>query len=192
MDEQVNQWLAEYRGGDTEALARIVEEYRRPLFGFILNMLTNKGEANEVFQEVWLRAIRHLPTYREKRFLSWLFRIAHNLMIDRARKAKPMVELAPGPGEKEDPLDRLAVSHGIGPDREAAGRELGNRIANAVAALPPEQKEVFLLRTSGDMPFKDIARIQGASINTALGRMQYALAKLREALKQDYEALSGG
>ena len=69
---------------------------------------------------------------------------------------------------------------------------MGARIEAAVRSLPQEQREVFLLRTEGDVPFKDIARIQGTSVNTALARMQYALQKLRTELKGDYETLGRG
>ena len=88
MDLQAGKWLADYRRGDTEALGRLVEQYRRPLYGFILNMTEGREDADEVFQEVWFRALRSLDRYRDRRFLSWLFRLAHNLIIDRARRRK--------------------------------------------------------------------------------------------------------
>jgi RNA polymerase sigma-70 factor (ECF subfamily) len=182
-------WLAAYRGGDVEALARLVDHFRRPLFGFILRMTEGRDDADEVFQEVWFRAIKHLPGYRDQRFLSWLFRIAHNLIIDRARKARPVTEL---PRDREgggDPFEDRVADRRIGPAREAAGKDLGRRISRAVARLPDEQRAVFTMRTEGDLPFKDIARIQGVSINTALARMHYALAKLKQELAEDYEAL---
>ena len=70
-----------------------------------------------------------------------------------------------------------------------ADRDLGQRIESAVRQLPEEQKEVFLMRVRGDLPFKDIAAIQGVSINTALARMQYAIVKLRNALKSEYDTM---
>lgn len=178
-------WLEQYRQGDVQALGLLVEHYRRPLFGFILRMTEGRGDPEEVFQEVWFRAIRNLGKYKPKSFLSWLFRIAHNLIIDRARSAKPLQSLQEA-GEDETPLeDRLAGS-GHDPARQAGSSDLGRRIARAVDRLPEEQRAVFLMRTEGDLPFKEIAKIQGTSINTALARMQYALAKLREELKDEY------
>ena len=187
MDAPENAWLAEYRRGNVEALGHLVEHFRRPLFGFILRMTEGRGDAEEIFQETWLRAIRSLDSYREKRFLSWMFRIAHNLVIDRARRAKPTVD----PADGADPAEDRIPAPGAGPAAEAASRDLGARITRAVGRLPVEQKEVFLMRTEGDVPFKEIARIQGVPINTALARMQYALAKLRDVLKEDYKDIAG-
>jgi RNA polymerase sigma-70 factor (ECF subfamily) len=190
MAKPEHEWLALYRKGDVEALGKLVEHYRRPLFGFILKMTEGQKDAEDVFQEVWFRAIRRLDRYRDKSFLSWLFRIAHNLVIDRARKAKPMVELHRDPEHPmEDPVETRLPDPSLGPDTRVAGHDLGHRIAEAVRQLPPEQREVFVMRTEAELPFKEIAKIQGTSINTALARMQYALAKLKSMLRDDYEAL---
>jgi len=185
------EWLKAYREeGDVEALGKLVEHCRRPLFGFILRMTPNPTEAEEVFQEVWFRAIRKLDVYRDQRFLSWLFKIAHNLVIDRARKAKPMVDLHVREDERGDPMDNRIPAAGLSPAAQAAGHDLGHRIAEAVNRLPAEQKEVFLLRTQAEMPFKEIAKLQRTSINTALARMQYALAKLQSELQEEYANLA--
>ena len=189
MDDDAKRWLDAYRDGDADALGQLVEHYRRPLFSFILKMTEGRGDAEEVFQEVWFRAIKNMERYEDQRFLSWLFRIAHNLIIDRARRARPVVDLAHPDTVDGRPLEEKIVSTRITPAHESAGHEMGVRIAKAVSRLPPEQREVFLMRTEGDMPFKEIARIQKTSINTALARMQYALSKLRVELKSDYEAL---
>lgn len=191
MDAPENAWLAEYRHGNVEALGRLVEHFRRPLFGFILRMTEGRGDAEEIFQEAWLRAIRSLDSYRERRFLSWMFRIAHNLIIDRARKAKPVVDAAALGAGEEDPIETRVAAPGVSPAVETTGHDLGRRIAQAVGRLPAEQKEVFLMRVEGDLAFKDIAKIQRTSINTALARMQYALKKLRKELKADYRDFAG-
>lgn len=190
MEKPDLEWLTAYRRGDVEALGQLVEHYRRPLYGFILKMTEGSGDADEVFQEVWFRAIRKLDSYRDKSFLSWLFRIAHNLVIDRARKARPIVDIQGSAEDGEDVMETRVADTGMGPAATSAGHDLGQRIAAAVARLPDEQKEVFLMRTEGDLPFKEIARIQATSINTALARMQYALAKLRDELKSDYDDLA--
>lgn len=192
MESPENAWLDEYRRGNVDAMGKLVEHFRRPIFGFILKMTEGREDAEEIFQETWLRAIRNLDSYRDKRFISWLFRIAQNLIIDRARKAKPVSDPHPaGPDQPGDPWERIP-SPGISPARQVGGRDLGGRIAKAVSRLPREQKEVFLLRMEGDLPFKEIAKIHGTSINTALARMQYALAKLKEELREDYRDIAGG
>ena len=181
------QWLAAYRKGDTEALGRLVEHYRRPLYAFILRMMEGHADAEEIFQEVWFRVVKNLGSYREDRFLSWLFRIAHNLVIDRARRQRPTVDPHPMSDDGEDPIQAQLADRRVGPETETAGRELGSQIRKLVAALPAEQRQVFLLRMEADVPFKEIARIQRTSINTALARMHYAVQKLRVELRDDYE-----
>lgn len=190
MDDQERAWLDEYRRGDREALGKLVEHYRRPLYSFILKMTEGRVDADEVFQEVWIRAIRKLDVFRDENLLGWLFRIAHNLIIDLARRRKLFVDPDTGTAgtqARSSWMQRVPAS-GLGPATHVAGRDLGARIREALGRLPPEQREVFLLRTEGEVPFKEIARIQGVTLNTALARMHYAVLKLREALKDDYEA----
>lgn len=182
--------MAEYRAGSVEALGRLVEHTRRPLYAFIAKMMEGHADADEIFQEVWVRAMRNLDRYRDDKFLSWLFRIAHNLVIDRARKTGRLTSFEQAATEDGQPLaDRLAESR-PGPAANLESQDMQATIAAAVSRLPPEQREVFLLRTEGDVPFKEIARIQKVSINTALARMQYAVRKLRYELRE-YEPGSG-
>ena len=189
MDQDDAKLLAEYRAGDDEALGILVEKYRRPLFGFIIRFSEGREDADEVFQEVWVRAIKNMNRYRQKSLLSWLFRIAHNLMIDRIRRCRPEVSLdTPAQAGASALADHLAGTI-LGPDRESSGRDLGLCIEAAAAKLPPEQREVFWLRMQADLSFKEIAKIQKCSINTALARMQYALSKLRNELAVEYREI---
>jgi RNA polymerase sigma-70 factor (ECF subfamily) len=181
--------LAGYRAGDTEALGQLVEKYRRPLFGFILRFSGGREDAEEIFQEVWVRAIKNMNHYRQKSLLSWLFRIAHNLMIDRVRRRKFMVSLDTPASADGVPLEDQLASVDLGPDGLYGGRDLGVRIEAAAEKLPPEQREVFWLRMQADLSFKEIAKIQKCSINTALARMQYALSKLRSELAGEYREI---
>ena len=192
MSQEEQEWLSQYRRGDIEALGKLVEHTRRPLYGFIYKMTDRKSDADEIFQETWIRAIKHIESYRHKSFMSWLFRISRNLIIDRARKMKRIVELPSNDENVDDPIENRLAAKGIGPSGLAEGRDLGDRIKVAVARLPADQREVFLMRMDGDLPFKEIATIQGTSINTSLARMQYALSKLREVLKDEYEEFVGG
>jgi RNA polymerase sigma-70 factor (ECF subfamily) len=183
--------LERYRRGDAAALGELVEQYRRPLFSFILKMTEGREDAEEVFQEVWLRVIKHQHRYRAKSFKSWLFRITHNLVIDRARKRRPIVDLQGQAEDGEDVFETRVKDPGPAPHAGVAGRELRDRIAAAVQELPVDQREVFVMRMEADLPFKEIARIQGTSVNTALGRMHYAVGKLRTMLKEDYAEIRG-
>lgn len=189
MDQSDAHLLAAYRSGDTEALGELVEKYKRPLFGFILRFSNGREEADEVFQEVWVRAIKNMDGYRQKSLLSWLFRIAHNLMIDRIRQNRHFLSLDTSANDAGVPLSEQIAALHIGPDGETGGRDIGRRIETAVEKLPVEQREVFWLRMQADLSFKEIAKIQKCSINTALARMQYAVSKLRNELSLEYREL---
>ena len=169
----------------------LVTRHGAPLMGYIVNMTgSNRSVADDVFQEVWARAIEKLGTYKQDNFPGWLMRIARNFVIDESRKKRPQLSLDYETDEGFS-LTQTVADSAPTPDREVAAGELGARIAAAVDELPPEQKEVFVLRVKADMPFKEICRIQGTSINTALARMQYAVSRLRKILKDDYAQLEG-
>ena len=190
MDRDDYQLIERYRHGDVEAISLLVEKYRRPLFGFILNMTEGQGDADEVFQETWFRALRKLDSYRQKNFMGWLVRIARNLIIDRHRRHRPTVSLDATREDETTPVRELADPGPDPSDRAVTDDDVG-AIARAVEALPEEQKEVLLMRIQAGLSFKEIAKSQAVSINTALARMQYALSKLRPLLRDDYNALRG-
>ena len=189
MEQDDAKLLAAYKKGDSEALGQLVEKYKKPLFGFIYKFSDGREDADEVFQEVWVRAIKNMNRYRQKNLLSWLFRIAHNLMIDRIRRCKPDVSLDAPVHEEGSALVDLMPSKGLSPADVTGGHALGKRIEAVVELLPFDQREVFWLRMHGGVPFKEIAKIQKCSINTALARMQYAVAKLRNELAVEYSEL---
>jgi RNA polymerase sigma-70 factor (ECF subfamily) len=182
--------ISRYRRGDDKAMEFLVEKYRRQLFGFILNMTRGAGEADDIFQEVWFKALKKIGTYTENNFPGWLIRIAHNIVIDRIRAQKPNLSMDM---ENEDgqSLGQTIAAPVQSPSRRLEAQEIRKKITQAVESLPPEQKEVFLMRVETDLPFKEISAIQGISINTALARMQYALAKLKAMLQEDYAAMGG-
>jgi len=188
--DKEREWLLAYRNGDIEALGHLVDHFRRPLMGFIVRMVPNAADAEEVFQETWLRALRNWERFDDQKPISWLFRIAHNLVIDRVRRKRPEISMQQRDEYDVAVEDRL-VAPGLAPAEHAVGRDLGRAIQAAVDQLPGEQKEVFLMRTEADLSFKEIAAIQGVSINTALGRMQYALSRLRQHLQPAYQELMG-
>ncbi|NCC59098.1 MAG: sigma-70 family RNA polymerase sigma factor, partial [Synergistales bacterium] len=189
MDTDDAALLAAWRRGDTEALGQLVGRYKRPLFSFLHRFASDPGQADEWFQETWVRAIQHMNLFRQRNFPGWLFRIAHNLIIDQARRKKPDGSLdAPLP-DSGIPLGDTIPAATLSPALEAGGRDLGRQIEAAVNTLPFEQREVFWLRMDSGLPFKEIARLQRTSVNTALARMQYALGKLRAALGPAYREL---
>lgn len=191
-DQPLEHLLEQYRKGDIEALGRLVDQTRRPLYGFIYGMVRDPHQAEDLFQDVWIRAIKGLHRYQSDRLLSWLFRIARNRVIDISRKRKPDASLQQpiGTAETSNTLESVLPNLDQGPERQTSNRELALRIQQAVHSLPLEQREVYLMRTEADMPFKQIAAIQNVSINTSLARMHYAIKYLREALAGDYHSLN--
>lgn len=168
--------------GNHAAFETLYYRYRRQLYGFLSNLIPgNPTEVDEVFEETWLRVIEKLPKYRDDgKFSAWLFRVSRNLFIDRIRRSR-----LPGGGmlaldAEETP--EIAGPASMSPERELDSAELEQVISDAVGKLPPEQREVFLLRQQ-ELPFRDIAVIQQCSINTVLGRMQYALRSLRKLIR---------
>jgi len=180
--------LRRFHAGDRSAVEEWVEAYRRPLFGFILKMTTGQDEAEDIFQETWARALKHLHRFHKGHLLSWLFNIAHHLIIDRARKRKPDTSLQAITGDHSE-LGDCIESPSRDPAQLTGDAEFRQRLQSAVARLPADQRAVFLMRAEADLPFRDIARIQGVSLNTALGRMHYAVVRLRKELAEDYAAL---
>lgn len=178
----LDDWRAYHQRGEREALVRLVERYRRPLFGYLLRLAGDAGTAEEWFQETWARALARPRAFVRPPMAPWLFRIAHNLAMDSFRRSRRELPLAQTPDGEEAAADAGALA----PDRLVASRELGERIAAAVAELPEAQRETFSMRMDGRLAFKEIAAIQGCPLGTVLARMQYALAKLRSALAADY------
>ena len=179
--------------GDVAALGRLVEAYRRPLRGFIARHARGAEDAEECYQETWLRALRGLGRFRREHFGAWLFKIARNWLIDEGRKKRPAASLDGPAGDEGDfTLGDTVASEAAGPDEASARRDLGRRIRAASEELPEEQREVFWLRMETGMSFKEIAVVQGCSINTALARMQYALGKMKKLLADEWTDFRGG
>ncbi len=191
MDKTDIDCINSYLAGDANALEPLLEKYKRPLYSFILKMTEGREDSDEIFQETWFRALKNIHKFKHKNFLNWLFRIAHNLVIDRARRNKKNISMQRNLGgdAHDTTLEDQLAAPGLTPAEEAGGNSLGIRITEAVETLSPEQKEVFMLRMYGNVAFKEIAKIQHCSINTCLARMQYALGKLRSILQEEYDEL---
>ena len=143
-------------------------------------MLGNHAQSDDVFQQTWIRVVRRLGEYESKqKFFAWLTMIAHNLAIDQFRREKKSAEL---PLDDENVAVSEPVTH-TEPWMRMHNRELGKALREAAEGLAEEQKEVFLLRQEG-LSFKEIAEVQNCSINTVLGRMQYAVKNLRKRLNE--------
>ena len=183
--------LGRYRRGDDGAFRELVRRHQRGLFNFALRQVRVSSVAEDIVQEVFVRVVQNAESFKEEaRFTTWAYTIARNLCIDHLRKRvhrrhasldAPMSE--EGGGEGAALIERVA---GSGPmaDRNVIGNQLQKHISEAVEKLPDDQREVFLMRQIGELPFKEIAEAVGVSENTVKSRMRYALERLQAALAE--------
>ena len=183
--------MTRYREGDVRAFERLLRRHKKPVFNFLWRQVGDRAAAEELLQEVFLRVIKSAPTYQEQaKFTTWLYTIARNLCVDAARRAghRRTISLdAPSvgsDGEAERPLGDTLSDPAGDIERQALARELRARLERAIAQLPEDQREVFLMRERSGLPFKEIASIVGVPENTVKSRMRYALERLREALAE--------
>ncbi|MCC5926102.1 MAG: sigma-70 family RNA polymerase sigma factor [Bacteroidetes bacterium] len=174
------------RDNDQVAFRTLLERHQSKIYSYIYSMVGSGDVANDIFQDTFTKVITKMDdTYNEQgKWIAWVMRIAHNATIDYLRKQKRFVDV----NAKDDPdfdfYERI-------PDTEISaqeGMEQGEShksLMKHVASLPPEQREVVMLRHYYEMSFKEIADLTGVSINTALGRMRYALINLRKMFEQE-------
>lgn len=169
--------IQSYIAGDERAFEMLYRRYRKQLYGYLYNLLSgNAADTDEIFEETWIKVIDKLPSYRDQgKFSAWLFRVARNVFIDAVRKNKRSA-LPLESGELPDVPD-----WSLRPEREFEEEDSLKIIQDALAQLPEDQREVFLLRQQS-MSFKDISQIQSCSVNTVLGRMHYAVRNLKKLI----------
>lgn len=173
-----------FLSGSSSSFEILYERYKRQLYSYLNQMLPGQHTvADDIFQQTWMKVIRKLPDYKcSNKFQAWLIRIAHNQTIDHFRRSKKENNtFSIDSGETEI---YLPDNRGV-PWKNIHHEELDNAVEKALSQLPAEQKEVFMLRQE-QMSFKEIAEVQNCSINTVLGRMQYAIRNLRKQLNELY------
>ena len=182
--------LHAFRRGNAVALEMLVERHQRALHGYLRAMTGNAADADDVFQDTWLRVVRNPGSFRGGAFNAWLWCIARNLLVDRIRRRKPVVSLDDAAPEHSALIERMPAD-GPAPTAALDASEIAQQVAAAVSLLPPDQRDVFLLRTQGGLSFAEIAALRRVPLNTALGRMHYAIQRLRKLLGPAYAALGG-
>ena len=174
-----------YIKGDHSAIEVLINRHRSKVYTYILLTIKNQQLAEDLFQETFIKVIQSLRAGKYKdngKFLSWVIRIAHNLIIDHFRKEKQMNAISNDDSEvdlfnskkfSDDNIEELIVNS-----------QIKSEIRTLINELPDDQREVVLLRHYGNLSFKEIADQTDVSINTALGRMRYALINLRKLIKE--------
>jgi RNA polymerase sigma-70 factor (ECF subfamily) len=186
-DEADEVLMQAYRAGDVRAFERLVARHEKPVWNFIRRFVSDAATAEDLLQEVFLRVVKSADEWRgTAKFSTWLYTIARNLTVDQARRAvhrnAASLDAERAIGESTSTLHDRIPSPDRRADELAADRETKRRIDEAVATLPADQREVFLMREVMEMPFAEIAAAVGASEPTVKSRMRYALEKLRAAL----------
>lgn len=173
-----------YRDGAAGAFDILYGRHRGGLYRYLLRQCPSRGEAEELFQDVWMNLIRARAGYRvEAKFTTYLYRIAHNRLIDRYRRAKDDLRVEPQPDDGEDPIDALPAAPASDPARQVDARRQLQRLAELLAALPDSQREAFLLQEEGGMSVEQIAQATGVNRETAKSRLRYAMNRLRQGMR---------
>ena len=183
--------LNNYLSGDRNAISRLIERHSRRVRDYINMMVKDRDVAEDIFQETFIKAVRVIDEGRytdNGKFLSWILRIAHNRVIDHSRaqrQSKAVTESEAG----YDVLGTLRFAERTVEDSMVSD-QIERDVRALVELLPAEQREVVMLRYFSGLSFKDIAEQTEVSINTALGRMRYALINLRRMIKEKNLVLS--
>jgi RNA polymerase sigma factor (sigma-70 family) len=182
-----NELVQLYINGNEQSLAVLIQRHKRKIYSYIYIITRDKTLSEDVFQDTFFKVIQTLKRgqYNEEgKFLPWLLRIAKNLIVDHYRRLKKMPavpSIINDEGEETVIFDLLPADNEAQLDEQA---ELKRDMRELVNGLPPEQREVVIMRTYYDMSFKEISEFTGVSINTSLGRMRYALINLKKMMDE--------
>lgn len=178
-----------YINGDETALATLIQRHKRRIFSYIMLTVKDKALAEDIFQDTFFKIIITLKkgNYNEEgKFLPWVLRITHNLIIDTFRRNKRMPTISGGFNDDGEEFDIFSVLNlkDRNVEEDIIQGQVRKDVRKLIDQLPIEQKEVLMMRHYYDMSFKEISEQTNVSINTALGRMRYALINLRKMIEE--------
>ena len=177
--------IKNYIEGDESALSILIERHQSKIYGFIYTKIQDRDICDDVFQDTFIKVIKTLKSksYNEEgKFLPWVMRIAHNLVIDHFRKSKKM----PMQRDNEEySVFSYLTDTNLNVEDQIILNQVEYDLSRLIDELPEDQKEVLQMRIYQDLSFKEIADATGVSINTALGRMRYALMNLRKVIEKN-------
>ena len=182
--------VQDYINGNERALEMLIKRHKLKIYNFIYSKVFDRDTAEDIFQETFIKVIKTLKrgVYNEEgKFLPWVMRIAHNLVIDFFRKNNRIPTF-----DNSDEFDIFQLIGDGNPTAEKAmiDEQVVEDLQNLIVQLPHDQKDVLTMRLYKDMSFKEIAESTGVSINTALGRMRYAIINLRKLVEENQIILS--
>lgn len=179
-----------YVTGDENALAILIKRHQSKIYGFIYSKIADRDLADDIFQDTFVKVIRTLKSksYNEEgKFLSWVMRIASNLIIDHYRRNKRMPMLRE---TEEFSIFSVLKDTSLNIENELISFQVQEDLKKIIEELPGDQREVLIMRIYQDLSFKEISDLTGVSINTALGRMRYALMNMRKVIEKNKIILS--
>ena len=175
--------ISNYISGDEKSLEILIKRHKQRIYSFIYSKVYNRDLTEDIFQDTFIKVIKTLKlgNYNEEgKFISWVMRIAHNLVIDHFRKNKRIPKF-----ENSYDFDIFSVlkNSDIDIENQMIKDQIHSEVKKIIDFLPDDQKEVLVYRYYNDLSFKEISEKTGVSINTSLGRMRYALINLRNIIK---------
>jgi RNA polymerase sigma-70 factor (ECF subfamily) len=174
--------VSKYIAGDESALSVLIDRHQSKIFGFIYSKIGDRDTTDDIFQDTFIKVIKTLKSnnYNEEgKFLPWVMRIAHNLVIDHFRKSKKMPLFRE---TEEFSIFSIMSDQSLSMENQLITEQVELDLKRLIDELPSDQREVVLMRMYQDLSFKEIAELTGVSINTALGRMRYALLNMRKLI----------
>ena len=174
-----------YIEGDENALSILIYRHKQKVYSFIYSKVFDRDITDDIFQDTFIKVIRTLKLgkYNEEgKFLPWVMRIAHNLVIDHFRKGNRMPKFD---NSGEFSIFSVLGDSALNAEKQIIKDQVESDVRRLIEELPEDQKEVLIMRMYKDMSFKEISDKTGVSINTALGRMRYALINLRKVIEKN-------
>lgn len=174
-----------YMAGNENALAILINRHQSKIYGFIYSKMADRDVADDIFQDTFMKVIKTLKSnsYNEEgKFLPWVMRISHNLIVDHYRKNKKMPMLRE---TEEFSIFSVLTDSSLNVEGRIITDAIEKDLQKIIKELPEDQKEVIMMRVYQDLSFNEIAESTGVSINTALGRMRYALMNLRKLIEKN-------
>jgi len=176
------QLVSDYIGGEERALSTLIYRHKQKIYSFIYSKVFDRDLAEDIFQDTFIKVIKTLKrgAYNEEgKFLPWVMRISHNLVIDHFRKNNRMPKFD---NSGEFSIFSVLGDPALNAEKQIIKDQVESDVRRLIEELPEDQKEVLKMRMYNDMSFKEISERTGVSINTALGRMRYALINLRKVV----------
>ena len=177
--------VTDYIKGDENSLSILINRHQKRIYNFIYSKVLDRDVSEDIFQDTFIKVIKTLKSNKyneEGKFLPWVMRISHNLIIDHFRKGNRMPKFE---DKGEFSIFSVISDEDLNAESKIIRSQVETDLRNLIQELPEDQREVLIMRIYKDMSFKEISEKTGVSINTSLGRMRYALINLRKVIEKN-------